>query len=65
MVVAAVLGPPALAPVDAADTPLAVGAAAPDFTLPDHQGKPFRLTEALARRDFIVVAFFVKAFTGG
>ena len=53
------------APSVAADKPLAVDTVAPDFTLPDHQGKPFRLSEALARRDFVVVAFFVKAFTGG
>ncbi len=53
------------APAAAADKPLAVDTVAPDFTLPDHQGKPFRLGESLAQRDFVVVAFFVKAFTGG
>jgi hypothetical protein len=33
--------------------------------LSDQHGRPFRLTEALAERDFVVVAFYVKAFTGG
>lgn len=47
------------------DTPLAVGDRAPDIVLGDQHGRPFRLAEALARRDFVVVAFFVKAFTGG
>jgi peroxiredoxin len=61
-VIAATLAAPAVA---APDKPLAVGAIAPDFTLPDHRGKPFRLSEALAQRDFVVVAFFVKAFTDG
>ena len=62
---AAVMLVAAVGPVAAGDKPLAVDAIAPDFTLPDHQGKPFRLSEALAQRDFVVVAFFVKAFTGG
>lgn len=47
------------------DRPLTVDERAPDFTLGDQQGKPFRLTEALAQRDFVVLAFYVKAFTGG
>ena len=47
------------------DRPVAVDERAPDFTLGDQQGKPFRLTEALAQRDFVVLAFYVKAFTGG
>ena len=38
---------------------------APEITLGDQHGRPFRLSDALAGRDFIVVAFFVKAFTGG
>lgn len=44
---------------------MAVGELAPDIALPDQQGRPFRLAAALARRDFLVVAFYVKAFTGG
>ena len=49
----------------ALDPPLAVGARAPDLELSDQQGKPFRLSEALSKRDYIVLAFYVKAFTGG
>jgi peroxiredoxin len=37
----------------------------PEIALGDQNGRPFRLTKVLAQRDFIVVAFFVKAFTGG
>jgi cytochrome oxidase Cu insertion factor (SCO1/SenC/PrrC family) len=52
--------------VTAADTPpLAVGAAAPDTALSDQHGRPVRLTDLLKQRDFVVVAFYVKAFTGG
>jgi len=38
---------------------------APEIALGDQHGQPFRLSEAVGRRDFVVVAFFVKAFTGG
>lgn len=44
---------------------LRVGELAPDFTLADQHGRPFTLTEALRARDFVVLAFYVKAFTGG
>lgn len=56
-----------VAPRAAADqaAPLAVGARAPDFMLGDHHERPFRLAEALGRRDFVVLAFYVKAFTRG
>ena len=47
------------------DKPLAVDEKAPEITLGDQHGRPFKLSEALAQRDFVVVAFFVKAFTGG
>jgi len=33
--------------------------------LVDQHGKPFRLADLLARRSFVVLAFYVKAFTGG
>jgi peroxiredoxin len=46
-------------------TPLAAGAAAPDTVLPDQRGQAVRLADLLTRRDFVVVAFYVKAFTGG
>jgi cytochrome oxidase Cu insertion factor (SCO1/SenC/PrrC family) len=45
--------------------PLGVGALAPDFTLADQRGTPFTLAEAVRTRDFVVLAFYVKAFTGG
>jgi hypothetical protein len=47
------------------DTPLAVGAEAPDTALVDQHGQPVRLADLLKQRDFVVVAFYVKAFTGG
>jgi peroxiredoxin len=46
-------------------TPLAIGAAAPDTALRDQRGHPVHLAELLKQRDFVVVAFYVKAFTGG
>jgi peroxiredoxin len=49
----------------AGQTPLAVGAAAPDTALPDQRGQTVRLADLLGQRDFVVVAFYVKAFTGG
>ena len=47
------------------DAPLAVGDQAPDVMLPDQHGHAVRLSEALRGRDFVVLAFYVKAFTGG
>jgi hypothetical protein len=49
----------------AGDTPLATGAEAPDTTLVDQRGRSVHLAELLGQRDFVVVAFYVKAFTGG
>ena len=49
----------------AAERSLAVGETAPDIILTDQHGQPFKLSEALARRRFVVLAFYVKAFTGG
>jgi peroxiredoxin len=54
---------PALAADRAAPVP--VGESAPDVALADQHGKPFQLAEALKQRDFVVLAFYVKAFTGG
>jgi hypothetical protein len=69
VLLAMLLAVPALvaAPALAADRdkPLAVDDKAPEITLGDQHGRPFKLSEALAQRDFVVVAFFVKAFTGG
>lgn len=45
--------------------PLAVGKKAPDFTLTDQRGKSFRLSEILATRQYVILAFYVLAFTPG
>ena len=47
-------------------TPLAVGATAPghDARRPAAV-RAVRLADLLKQRDFVVVAFYVKAFTGG
>jgi peroxiredoxin len=42
-----------------------VGDRAPDVSLGDQHGQPFSLTDALKQRELIVLAFYVKAFTGG
>jgi len=55
-----------VAAAGAADqTPLKVGAGAPDTKLVDQQGQPVQLADLLKQRDWVVVAFYVKAFTGG
>ncbi len=54
-----------LAASPALGEPLAVGAKAPDFTLSDQEGRPVRLADLLSRRPFVVLAFYVKAFTSG
>lgn len=45
-------------------TPLKVGDRAPDFTLPDQNGKPVKLSDLHGKRN-VVLAFYVLAFTGG
>ena len=47
------------------DAPLAVGDRAPEVALVDQHGQPFRLADALKQRELVVLAFYVKAFTGG
>jgi peroxiredoxin len=49
----------------AAATPLGVGAVAPDIVLGDQHGARLQLAEVLKKHRFAVVAFYVKAFTGG
>ena len=53
------------APAWTAEAPLATGTAAPDIALADQHGRPVQLGGILERRRFAVVAFYVKAFTGG
>jgi peroxiredoxin Q/BCP len=43
---------------------LKVGDKAPDFTLPDTDGKPVTLSKTLADGP-VILAFYVKAFTSG
>ncbi len=43
---------------------LKVGDRAPDFTLPDTDGKPVTLSRLLTRGP-VILAFFPKAFTPG
>ena len=41
-----------------------VGDRAPDFTLPDTEGKPVTLSKLLEKGP-VILAFYVKAFTPG
>ncbi|BDG05785.1 hypothetical protein AMOR_47810 [Anaeromyxobacter oryzae] len=45
-------------------TPLKVGDKAPDFTLPDTDGKPVMLSKLLEQGP-VILAFYPKAFTAG
>ena len=47
-----------------AKTNLKVGDAAPDFTLPDQNRKPVKLSEFRGKKN-VILAFYVLAFTGG
>ncbi len=47
-----------------AKTFLKVGDAAPDFTLPDQNRKPVKLSDFRGKKN-VVLAFYVLAFTGG
>ena len=43
---------------------LKIGDPAPDFTLPDQDGNPVRLS-SFAGKKKVVLAFYIKAFTSG
>lgn len=43
---------------------LSAGSSAPDFTLPDHEGKPRKLS-ALARDEAVILYFYPADFTPG
>lgn len=45
-------------------THLRVGQPAPDFTLPDTEGKDIKLSDFKGKKN-VVLAFYVLAFTGG
>lgn len=53
----------ALAPRAQAKT-LKAGDTAPDFALTDQNGKTIRLSDFRGKRN-VVLAFYIKAFTGG
>jgi peroxiredoxin len=48
----------------ASKTQLKVGDEAPDFTLPDNNNKPVKLSDFRGKKN-VVLAFFPAAFTGG
>ena len=51
-------------PPSAPQTQLKVGDVAPDFTLPDTDGHPVRLSDFRGKKN-VTLAFYVLAFTGG
>jgi cytochrome oxidase Cu insertion factor (SCO1/SenC/PrrC family) len=51
-------------PSSAPPPALKVGDPAPDFTLPDQDGNPVRLS-SFAGKKKVVLAFYIKAFTSG
>ena len=57
-IIAAAQQPPAI------KTPLKVGDAAPDFTLPGTDSKTYKLSDFKGKKN-VVLAFYVLAFTGG
>jgi cytochrome oxidase Cu insertion factor (SCO1/SenC/PrrC family) len=48
----------------APQTHLKVGDVAPDFTLPDTDGSPIKLSDFRGKKN-VTLAFYVLAFTGG
>jgi peroxiredoxin len=50
--------------IAASHTNLKAGDEAPDFTLPDQNNKPVKLSDFRGKKN-VVVAFFPAAFTGG
>jgi hypothetical protein len=55
------------APARAAErtSPPGVGEAAPELQLRDQNGRSFVLHDVLKEREFVVLAFYPKAFTSG
>jgi len=52
------------APVAGQGGPLKVGDRAPDFALPDQDGRVVKLSDFHGKKN-VVLAFYVLAFTGG
>lgn len=63
-VLLAAQGTPAKTPDATPVTSAKVGEMAPDFTLPSTTGKDIRLSDFRGKKN-VVLAFVVKAFTGG
>lgn len=63
-VCAALVGLAAAQNIKPPKTNLKVGDEAPDFTLPDTEGKPVKLSDFRGKKP-VVLAFFPAAFTGG
>lgn len=55
---------PALAGAAELNTKVKVGDQAPDFTLPDQNNKPVKLSDFRGKKN-VVLAFYVLAFTAG
>lgn len=64
MVVAALLTLALCIPAFARGRALRVGDKAPNFTLPDQDGREISLSQFLGKKN-VVLAFYVLAFTGG
>ena len=52
------------APAPASTLKYKVGDSAPDFTLPDTDNKPVKLSDYRGKKN-VALSFFVAAFTGG
>ncbi len=63
-IIAAVLLLPALLPAAEIAAKFKVGDQAPDFTLPDQNNKPVKLSDFRGKKN-VVLAFYVLAFTAG
>ena len=61
----AVAWPPAAARAAERPSPPAVGENAPELHLRDQNGRSFVLHDVLKEREFVVLAFYPKAFTSG
>ncbi len=57
-------GKDVLAYLEALPPPIAEGKPMPDFTLPDGEGKPVKLSDFKGKKN-VVLVFYPKAFTGG
>ncbi len=55
---------PALLSAVEPNTKVKVGEVAPDFTLPDQNNKPVKLSDFRGKKN-VVLAFYVLAFTAG